>query len=177
MMVWARRSASFTTTPDGKVHFPFHVRPHQRTPGRSALERNARRCRASRPTRCSTLRRLADISSTGRRLRNRLCIAFAVLAVPTSTCTSTAWAAAGHRRVTHRHMRSGILVWQSITFGTFSPRLCRSANASIVGAWSYRSCRIDARCRARSDLDEVIGRGVLGRVADLAGGGGLRHGD
>ena len=65
---------------------------------------------------------------------------------------------------------------QSITFGTFSPRFCavrhRLDRRRVVGAEVAEQV-LDAELVQA--FDEVIGGGVLGRVADLAGG--LLHGD
>ena len=83
-------------------------------------------------------------------------------------------AAAGHRRVAHRHMRRGVLVRAEHhvrhLLAALLPLRHRLDRRRVVGAEVAEQV-LDAELV--QPLDEVIGGGVLGRVADLGGGGGL----
>ena len=86
-------------------------------------------------------------------------------------------AAAGHRRIAHRHMRRGVLVRAEHhvrhLLAALLPVRHRLDGRRVVGAEVAEQV-LDAELVQA--LDEVVGGGVLGRVADLRGGGGVGRG-
>ena len=157
--------------------FPFHVRPHQRALVDRLL--NEMHVSVARTDQLVAGR----VGRLARHQQHRQTTAEHVVHRVRSVSRADidvhqhGLAASGHRRVTHRHMRRCVLVRAEHhvrhLLAALVPVCQRLDRRRMVGAEVAEQV-LDAEFVQA--LDEVIGGGVLGSIADLAGGGGLRHG-